>query len=167
MHLADATFDVVLCQQGLQFFPDKPTALREMHRVLVPGGRVVLSVWSKENPYGTALSNAVGRHVSAEAAARLKAPQALTDAGELYRLMVEAGFEEVTMHSRTMLTRLPVPEAFVLWHLAAMPVAAEVAALSEEARTALVRDIRTALQSYIDDNSVAVPSDANFAVAHT
>lgn len=34
----DAAFDVVLCQQGLQFFPDKVKALREMHRVLVPGG---------------------------------------------------------------------------------------------------------------------------------
>jgi ubiquinone/menaquinone biosynthesis C-methylase UbiE len=36
----DAKFDVVVCQQGLQFFPDKMGALREMHRVLVPDGRV-------------------------------------------------------------------------------------------------------------------------------
>jgi hypothetical protein len=134
---------------------------------LVPGGRIVLSVWSKASPYSTALSNAVGQHVSAEAAARIKAPETLTDAGELHRLMVEAGFEGVTMHSRTMITRLPLPEAFVLWHLAAMPVAAEVAALREEARTALVRDVRTALQSYIEDNGVAFPSEANLVVAHT
>ena len=39
MHLPDAAFDVVLCQQGVQFFPDRPAALREMRRVLVPGGR--------------------------------------------------------------------------------------------------------------------------------
>jgi ubiquinone/menaquinone biosynthesis C-methylase UbiE len=44
--LADAAFDVVLCRQGLQFFPDRPAALCEMHRVLAPGGRLVLSVWS-------------------------------------------------------------------------------------------------------------------------
>lgn len=167
MQLADATFDVVLCQQGLQFFPDKPAALREMHRVLVPGGRVVLSVWSKESPYSTALSNAVGQHVSAEAAARIKAPQGLADAGELHRLMVEAGFHGVHMHSSTLTTRLPVPEAFVLGHLAAMPVAAEVAALSDAVRTALVRDARTALQSYIEGDGVAFPSEANLAVAHT
>jgi SAM-dependent methyltransferase len=43
--LADATFDVAFCQQGLQFFPDRPAALREMYRILVPSGRVVLSVW--------------------------------------------------------------------------------------------------------------------------
>ena len=41
-----AAFDVVLCQSGLQFFPDRPASLREMHRVLEPrGGRLILSVW--------------------------------------------------------------------------------------------------------------------------
>lgn len=41
----EATFDVVLCQSGLQFFPDRPASLREMHRVLEPaGGRLILSV---------------------------------------------------------------------------------------------------------------------------
>ncbi len=43
--LSDAAFDLVLCQQGLQFFADKLGATREMRRVLAPGGRVALSVW--------------------------------------------------------------------------------------------------------------------------
>src|SRR4029453_6359690 len=43
----EASFDVVLCQQGLQFFPEKPAALREMRRVLVPTGHLVLSVWRR------------------------------------------------------------------------------------------------------------------------
>ena len=45
MTLPDATFDNVLCEQGLQFFPDKPAALAEMRRVLKPGGRLALSCW--------------------------------------------------------------------------------------------------------------------------
>jgi ubiquinone/menaquinone biosynthesis C-methylase UbiE len=38
-------FDVVLCQQGLQYFADRPAAIREMARVLAPGGRIAVSVW--------------------------------------------------------------------------------------------------------------------------
>jgi ubiquinone/menaquinone biosynthesis C-methylase UbiE len=41
----NGSFDLALCQQGLQFFPDKITAMREMRRVLAPNGRVVVSVW--------------------------------------------------------------------------------------------------------------------------
>ena len=41
---ADASFDVVLCQQGMQFMPDKPATAAEIRRVLAPGGRVVASV---------------------------------------------------------------------------------------------------------------------------
>lgn len=43
---ADASFDVVLCQQGVQFFPDRLQGLREMNRVLRQGGRLAFTVWS-------------------------------------------------------------------------------------------------------------------------
>ena len=68
--LADAAFDVVLCQQGLQFFPDRPAALREMHRVLASGGRLVLSVWREieRSPGFAVLADALTRHIGPGAA---------------------------------------------------------------------------------------------------
>jgi ubiquinone/menaquinone biosynthesis C-methylase UbiE len=48
----DDSFDVVLCQHGLQFFPDRAAAAGEMRRVLRPGGAVVLSTWAAERPLG-------------------------------------------------------------------------------------------------------------------
>jgi ubiquinone/menaquinone biosynthesis C-methylase UbiE len=45
MPLPDDSFDVVLCQQGVQFFADRAAGLREMGRVLARDGRVVLAVW--------------------------------------------------------------------------------------------------------------------------
>jgi SAM-dependent methyltransferase len=45
----DDAFDLVVCQFGLMFFPDKPASFREARRVLKPGGRYLFSVWdSKE-----------------------------------------------------------------------------------------------------------------------
>ena len=73
MHLPDAAFDVVLCQQGVQFFQDRPAALHEMRRVLVPGGRVLISIWaSSPTPYNVALWNAVERHIGPDAAATFR-----------------------------------------------------------------------------------------------
>jgi ubiquinone/menaquinone biosynthesis C-methylase UbiE len=46
LRFEDLSFDVVLCQQGLQFFPDKAAALKEIRRVLKHGGRLALSVWA-------------------------------------------------------------------------------------------------------------------------
>jgi SAM-dependent methyltransferase len=45
---ADGEFDVVLCQQGMPFFPDRPGAAREMRRVLRPGGVAGIAVWTPD-----------------------------------------------------------------------------------------------------------------------
>jgi ubiquinone/menaquinone biosynthesis C-methylase UbiE len=52
--LPDATFDVVLCSLGLMYLPEPALAVREMHRVLRPGGRLGLSVWGERSRCGWA-----------------------------------------------------------------------------------------------------------------
>jgi SAM-dependent methyltransferase len=48
----DDSFEAVLCQHGLQFFPDRTAAVSEMCRVTVPGGTAVMSTWAAEYPLG-------------------------------------------------------------------------------------------------------------------
>lgn len=70
MPFADSTFDLVTCQQGLQFFPDRAAGMREMRRVLRPGGRLALSIWrsTEYNPVWKLLEEALAGLVGPEAA---------------------------------------------------------------------------------------------------
>jgi ubiquinone/menaquinone biosynthesis C-methylase UbiE len=65
----DGSFDAVLCQQGLQYFPDRAAAVKEMARVLSPGGRVALNVWGalERQPFHAALIEAIEKFLGAEA----------------------------------------------------------------------------------------------------
>ena len=66
---AEGTFDVVLCQQGLQYFPDRDKAMKEMARVLAPGGRIALNVWGalERQPFFMALVDAIATFLGADA----------------------------------------------------------------------------------------------------
>ncbi len=169
MPLPDASFDVVYCQLGLQFFPDRAAALREMHRVLAPGGRLGLMVWRdiEHSPGFGILAAALARHVSDEAAAMMRAPFALSDAEELRGLIAAAGFRDVTIRPVQETVRFPSAERFVQDQVTGSPLAGHVAKVSHEARGALAREIGDALRPYLDGAAVAFPIEAHLASART
>lgn len=164
----DASFDLVCCQQGLQFFPDRPAALREMCRVLIPGGRLALGVWRslEHHPFYIVLIAALERYVSAEAAAHLRAPFALPQAETLRALVGAAGFQDIRIRIRGRMTRAPSLGDYVLGYLSGTPMAAAVTALDTTTRAAMVEYVCTALQDYVDDDGLAAPMEAHLVTAH-
>ena len=157
--LKHSSFDVVLCQQGLQYFPDKLVALQEMRRVLVHGGRLALCIWSGKGPYNCAVGEALARFISDEAAARFGAARQVPANDELRRLATEAGFSDVEIRVNRINIHLPRLDRFALDHLAATPVASEVAAADIEARKKLGASIMNALQHYADGDGVTYPEE--------
>ena len=162
---ADASYDVVLCQQGLQFFADPAHALREMHRVVRPGGRLGLCVWTRieQTPFNYAVYTAIVRVLGRETAARLLAPFALGDLAALETLITAAGFRDVAIQVARITRHLAAPDVAIPGYLASTPLAQTVAALDEAVRTALVREISDALQAYRDHDGLAVPSETAIA----
>ena len=166
--LPDATFDLVLCQQGLQFFPDRSAALREMRRVLRPSGRTALSVWRpmQHSPGFASLATALGRAIGPEAASIMQGPFALGSADDLRTLITGAGFSDVVLRPATKTLRFPSPEEFVGRYVAATPLAAVVAKASADARAALITEVSAALKSSVDHQGLAFPIEAHLVLAH-
>lgn len=167
MPFADDSFDVVLCQQGLQFFADRAAGLHEMGRVLARDGRVVLAVWGpiEQSPGFAALAAALGQHVSAEAAAAAMSPFSLCSIDELRDLLDGAGWRNVEIHSREKLLHFPGPAEFVSQYVWASPVAAVIGEPDTSVLQAVIGDVADALQPYLDDQGLSFRIENHLAAA--
>ena len=94
----DASYDVVLCREGLMFAPDPASGAREIHRVLRPGGRLAVAVWAERerNPWLGLVFDAVSAETGAPVPPPgVPGPFSLGDAGLLARLLSDAGVSDV------------------------------------------------------------------------
>jgi len=167
MSLNAGEFEVVLCQHGLQYFPDKPVALREMHRVLGDRGRLVLSVWRpiSFNAGHSVFADVLQRRMSEEAAATRRAPFIFSDRNQLRTLVADAGFHDVVVSLTTRVARFVSAEAMVRIMIAGTPLGAAMNSDDPELLHTVINDVTTGLSEYVDDQGLAVPMQGWIATA--
>lgn len=157
----DRTFSLVVCQQGIQFFPDEVAALREMRRVTVQGGRVALSVWAGASPFFTVLAAALSRHVSDEIGTRSLAPFAYDGSQRLPKVMSEVGLMEVSSELLTVDRVIPDAAAAIPREILANPVGATVERFGPEVMERIVADTLDSLSEFRRDDGLVVPQSAH------
>ena len=147
-----AKFDLVLCQLGLQFFPDQARALREMRRVLSPEGRVALSVYSpiERTPGANAFVLALDR-VLGPGASKIKRGEHSFDApDQLHAQLSRAGFAEVEVQTVVQTIEFPSVLDYVRFQLLATPMAALLSDHAESDRQAAIKTIASETAGFSD-----------------
>jgi ubiquinone/menaquinone biosynthesis C-methylase UbiE len=165
MPLPDKAVDVVLCQMGLQFVPDKLAALREMRRVLDTDGRVFVTMPGPKPPMFAIMSDALARHLNPKAASFVDLVFSLHDADELTELMRSAGFREIDVESKPKTLRLPAPADFLWQYIHSTPLAEAVAQAGQVKRDALERDVCTQWQEFVANGSMSLQVGMTTATA--
>jgi ubiquinone/menaquinone biosynthesis C-methylase UbiE len=166
---ATAAFDVVICQQGVQFFPDRLAALLEMARVLRPGGRVALVVWGAlaDNPGHAALAQGLAHHLGPAVAAVLHTSFSLGNVEVLQRLLAQAGFRDVVLSHSVKMLRFASPEAFVRVWVRGSVLGRAGVDVHDDVLAALIREVTATLRPYVNEEGLGVPIAAHLAVGHT
>jgi ubiquinone/menaquinone biosynthesis C-methylase UbiE len=164
----DEQFEVVVCQQGLPFFSNRPAAARQMRRALAPGGRLAVSTWCADDnlPALRELRRIAESRLGPIADRR----HAFGEPGPIEALLREAGFGDVRTRTESRMIQFDDGGAFArLNALALVGMAPAAAALDEGERDRLVgqiaEDSADLVEQHSDDRGFAFRIDAVVATA--
>lgn len=170
MPFATSTIQVVLCNQGLQFFPDRDGVLTEIRRVLSPGGRLAVAVWGRleVNPWPSAMAEAVGEFLGDEARAGTESVCGLGDTERVFNLLDRAGFVDIEVNEVEQTAHHPDVRDAIDGQFAALPYAATVDALGPDRRGELIETMARLLHDHVAaDGALALRSTSVLASATT
>lgn len=156
MPLPDDSFDIVLCQMGLQFFADASRALGEMRRVLDVGGRAVITLPGPTPRLFAIMADALTRHLGPESASFVDIVFSLHDEDALAELMSGVGFREVAIEARPKRLRLPTPADFLWQYVHSTPLSRMAAEARETDRADLEGEICARWLEFVDRGALSL-----------
>lgn len=175
----DESFTLVMCQQGLQFFPDKLQALREMSRVLVgtdnsgvgnsSGGRLALNVWAsiKDSPGFDILEQLLQHAFGQEAATIMRMPYSLSDPSEVFSFVKANGFGDIVMREVTKIASFSSIQEFILVFTRGSMLASYFSKVKEIEYKKLLNNAERELSPFVNQDSgrISFPLKSWFVLA--
>jgi SAM-dependent methyltransferase len=161
----DESFDAILCQMALMFFPDRARAVREMRRVVKASGTVAVAVPSglrSQPAYGPFVEMAA-RHAGPDAVSLLGTYFVCGDLTELTDLIRSAGLEVVETRTRRGRVKLDSADEFVAVEVKSTPLGERVSA---EVYEKIRADAREVLRPFVTSSgAVQVPLEGHLVMA--
>jgi ubiquinone/menaquinone biosynthesis C-methylase UbiE len=168
----DQSFNLVLCQLGLQFFPDRPLALREMYRVLAKSGRVALSVYSaiERTPIANAFVHGLDQTLGPDASKIKRAEHIFREADQVRTLLADEGFVQIEVNTVTQHISFPSVLDYVRFQLTATPIASLLIHRNQMDRESTIKEVASITQSFLGpemlrDGRLSSPQEGHVATA--
>src|SRR5258705_6101057 len=111
---SDGTFDAVVCQFGVMFFPDKAKSYQEVNRMLAPGWRYLFNVWDSHryNPFGRIAHEVAGSFFPANRPQFYKVPFSYHQIDPIKKSLIDAGFGDLQIAVVRLEKEIPNVESF-------------------------------------------------------
>jgi ubiquinone/menaquinone biosynthesis C-methylase UbiE len=165
---ADAAFDLVLCEFGAMFFPDRMAGYREARRVLRPGGHFLFNVWDRieENVFADDVANALaGLFPSDPPRFLARTPHGYHDTALIRRELEQAGFSHIEIETRAEQSRAPSPRVPAHAYCQGTPLRNEIEARAPGQLDAITETVATAIADKHGPGPVAAKIQAHIIVA--
>jgi len=162
------SFDAVVCQFGVMFFPDRVAGYREARRVLKPGGRACFNIWDSlaHNPIPRCVNDALARHLPADPPRFLaRAPHGHHDQTTITSELAQAGFDRITIETVTLQSRAASHRDPAIGFCQGSPMRAEIEARAPQGLPAATEAAATALAAEFGGGPIEAPMQALVVIA--
>jgi ubiquinone/menaquinone biosynthesis C-methylase UbiE len=166
----DAAFDLVCCQFGVMFFPDRPSAYREARRVLEPGGAFLFSVWDRieDNVFADDVTNALAQFFPNDPPRFMaRTPHGYHDTGLIRSDLAKAGFSDVTIETRADESRAPSPRQVAAAYCQGTPLRNEIEARGADRLEAATEHAAFAIARRHGNGEITAKIQAHVIMART
>lgn len=158
------SFDTVISRLGVMFFPDALAALREMLRVIKPGGTISLAVWHKSeaNPYSHRVMEVIDRHietppVDADALGAFR----FAERGKLVAILTEAGATDVSERLLQFQMEAPIAseEFWIMRSEISETLREKLKRLTREQAARVATEVREAVCEFFPNGKMSFPAE--------
>jgi ubiquinone/menaquinone biosynthesis C-methylase UbiE len=164
----DGVFDVVCCQFGAMFFPDRRAGYREAKRVLKPGGCFLFNVWDRieENVFANDVTNALAEIFPSDPPRFMaRVPHGYHDTTRIRDDLEQAGFSRVVIETRADQSRAPSPRHPAVGFCQGSPLRSEIEARGAQKLEAATDHAAAAIANWHGRGEVAAKIQAHVIVA--